>query len=64
MLSPLHIQLSPEGNSSMEISPSVALALSTKVSRVYGSIHGCTLQVTFCLWDYEEKNKAQLSQHE
>lgn len=64
MLSPLHILLSPEGTSAMEISPSMALAPSTKVSRVYGSIHGCALQVTFCLWDYEEKNKAQLSQHE
>lgn len=42
----------------------MALAPSTKVSCVYGSIHGCALQVTFCLWDYEEKNKAQLSQHE
>lgn len=64
MLSPLHILLSPEGNSGMEISPSGALAPSTKVSHDYGSIHGCTLKATFCLWDYEEKYKAQLSQHE
>jgi hypothetical protein len=48
----------------MEINPSVAEASSTKVSAVYGSIHRCTLKATFYLWDSEEKNKAQPSQHE
>jgi hypothetical protein len=48
----------------MKINPSVAEASSTKVSGVYRSIHRCTLKTTFYLWDCEEKNKIQPSQHE